>query len=150
MSAGNVLHNRVRLQKRDAMALVSAALSRLVAAHGLGTLSDHAGCGPKTIQNAMGLHSLIELHSLLNVLALDRTALDELLAHFGLKAVALDAADGCEARLLAETADLVAAHARALGDGRIDHREEQALAASARPVVHEWAGRIARADRKRA
>jgi hypothetical protein len=150
MTTGHVRPADLLLTEEDYRRLVAPAISRMTVDRQLARLALMVGADEKTLRQAREARASLSGSKLFNLLTVDPTALDELLAHFGLKAVPLEAADACETRLLAETAGLVAAHARAFADGRIDHREEQALAAIARPVTQEWAGRIARADRKRA
>jgi hypothetical protein len=150
MTAGSVSPISTRLTDADYRRLVAATVGRLCLVHGKDRLALEAGCDERTMRHARDERTSLSAASLFNMLALDASALDELASHFGLKLVALEASDKAEGELLTGTLALAHGHAAALADGKICHIEEQTLATLARPVVSEWAARIARADRKRA
>ena len=154
MTDRNVVRKIPLLAKSDAKQLMAATLLRLVGAHGKGSLSDAAGVHQRTIEGALAMTSLPELDTALNLLRCDLSAFDELLAHYRLRVVPIEAADDGEAELLAAELALAAEHAKALADkrspGRVDNIELGRLIKLARPVARIWAGRVAAADRKRA
>jgi hypothetical protein len=150
MKAGSVSPLSTRLTEADYRRLVAATVGRLCLVHGKDRLALEAGCDERTMRHARDERTSLSAPTLLNMLALDTSALDELAGHFGLKLVAMSASEREESDLLTGTLALVHAHAVALSDGHIDHQEEQDLAKLARPVVSEWGARVARADRKRA
>lgn len=149
MTAGTVARNRAALRKDDAKRALAAALSRLVLAHGLGTVADQAGCCTKTISNAMGLRALPELHIAANLLLLDPSALDELLALLGFRLVPSDAATTCFPSVLADLAGVTATTAAALADGRVDHLEEARIVAQVRDILPELNAMAARHDARK-
>lgn len=142
--------NRTKLTEAEYRPIQGAILRRLELSHGQQRLALEAGTEARTIRNARDALATMRADFLFNLLDLDASALDEVLAHYGLKAVPMDVNTAADSRLLADIAGLGATFADALADGRIDHREEQTIADRARPVVRELAGRIAQADRKRA
>lgn len=149
MTAGKVIHNRAPLSKDAAKAALAVSLARLSQKHGLGSVADQAGVCVRTIKNAMAHEALPELHSVLNLLPLDPTALDELLAPLGLRIVSIEAADGNWHQMMADIAGTAATLATALTDGRVDHREEAQFLDAARPVVQVLTALLARRDRER-
>ena len=149
MTAGSVVRNRAPLTKDAAKAALAVALARLVQAHGMGTVADQAGCCRKTIENAMGHKALPELHSVLNLLPLDPSALDELLAPMGFRLVPTDEPGSCFPTMLADLAGVTATTAAALSDGWVDHREEAQIVAKLRDRLPEWNAVVARHDARR-
>lgn len=133
-----------RLTETDFRAAVADAVRGLVRAHGRERVALEAGCDVRTIDGALSESHSIKAATLLNLLALDLTALDGLLHHFGGHVVPVKAGDLPGPELLAETANLVALHSAALADGRIDHREEAKLLEGCKPVVQGWAAFSAR------
>jgi hypothetical protein len=150
MNASGVLPKRAPLTKDSAKSAVSLALARLTYAHGIGAVADHAGCSARTIAEAKAEHSLPELHSIINLLALDATVLDELLAPLGLRVVPADITAGDWGQLLADVTGTGAELAAALVDQRVDHQERARVLNRARPMVQALAGHIAQHDRERA
>lgn len=150
MTAGGVLPKRAPLSKDAAKSAVSLALARLTHVHGMGAVADQAGCSQRTLAEAKAEHSLPELHTIINLLPLDPSALDELLAPMGLKVVPVESAGLDWHGVNADAAGFVAALANALRDRRVDHREHAALINQARPMVQELAAAIAQYDRERA
>jgi hypothetical protein len=150
VTAGGVLPKRAPLTKDAAKSAVSLALARLTHAHGMGAVADQAGCSARTLAEAKAEHSLPELHTLLNLLPLDPSALDELLAPMGLKVVPVEAGGLDWQGVSANMAGFLAALLDALRDGRVDHRERATLMNQARPMVQELTAAIAQHDRERA
>ena len=128
--------------------LIAPGVRRASATIGCDRLGLGVGCDGKTLRHARDEKSTLVGATSWNLLTVDPTALNEIAAHFGYQLVPLNAT--ASTRLLADSASLTATIAEALADGIIDHREEQAIADKARPVVAELNGLIASADRKRA
>lgn len=149
MSVNPVVPKNAPPSEQQFQARLVQGWSRCIATIGKGTFADKSGRTVRALDKVLGGGG-VTAKGLLDSLTADPSALDELLADYGFKLTALDAVDGADAHLLAATAGLAATHAEAMADGRVDHVEEQRLAAAARPVVAEWTARIARADRKRA
>lgn len=149
MTGARVCPNRRRLTEADYRALVAAGIRRATAKDGAARFAVEVGCDEKTMRAARDGKSSLIGSTLANTLAVDLSTLDELLAHFGLRLVPIEAVDDGDARLLADIAGLGATVAGAMADGRIDHVEELHIADQARGVVADLTGRIAAADRKR-
>jgi hypothetical protein len=148
--AGNVTPKRSRITDAEYRRFVAQGVRRLAVKDGAARLGLDVGCGERTMRDARDEKSSLSGATLFNLLSVDPSALDELLAHFNLCTRELEPSHSSDAKLNADIAVLSASLAVALADGRIDHREEQDIASRARPVVVEIAGRIAAADRKRA
>lgn len=151
MTAGGVLPKRAPITKDRAKAAVGAGLARLVLAHGSGTVSDHAGCSAKTISEAAGARSLPELHTVANLLLLDPTALDELMAMLGFRMmlIPVDQDDSEYFEMMANAAQLAATLADALRDRRVDHREEQKIEKVLRVILPALNGWMAARDARK-
>ncbi len=149
MTLGGVLPKRAPLTKERAKSALSAALGRLTHVHGMDAVAYHAGCCRRTLEEAKAERCLPELHTILNLLPLDASALDELLAAVGMKLVPLESAGLDWHGVNADAAGFVAALANALRDRRVDHREHAALINQARPMVQELTAAIAQHDRER-
>jgi len=147
MSAGGVLRKRAPLSKDAAKSAVWLALARLTYTHGAGTVADHAGCSARTIAEAKAEHSLPELHSIINLLGLDATVLDELMAMVGFRMmlIRVGQSDGQYFEMMANAAELASTLADALRDRRVDHLEEAKIEGVLRailPALNAWvAGR---------
>ena len=140
--------NDKRITDAEYRELIAPGVRRASATIGCDRLGLLVGCDGKTLRHARDEKSTLAAASLFNLLTVDPTALNELAAHFGFQFTPI--AVSAYPRLLADAVGLSAVIADALADGIIDHREEQAIADKARPVVAELNGLIASADRKRA
>jgi hypothetical protein len=146
MTHRNVLPNRVGITESDYRALVAKSVLRLSAANGCDRLAlDVGGVDGRTLRNTRDEKTSLNGATLFNLLTIDLTALDELLAHFGVRAVAIDGQDAEDHRLLADTMALAAAHADALADGTVDHNEAAHLDKLSGPVLRGWSARKLRA-----
>ena len=144
MQDGNVRPNDGRLTEDDWRRLQAATILRLSQAHPIGRLALDAGCDEKTMRNARDGRATLRAHTFVNLRAIDTSAFDEMLAHFGAsEAVAPGAL------MLARVADMTAMIADAMADGRIDHVERAAIVQAARPLVQMLAAKIAAFDRER-
>ena len=143
MDRGKVVPKPTRLTETDYRRIVARGIRRC-AANGAGRFGIEVGCDERTMRNARDEKSTLAGPTLWNMLIVDRTALDELAAHFGKRLVDIDLVEADEKQLLADTLALASAHATALIDGRVDHREEPNLVKLARPVAEGWSARVAR------
>ncbi len=149
MTAGGVLPKRAPMTKAAARDAVAMMLTRLALAFGPGTVADYAGCSGRTVADARAGKTLPELHSVINLLVLDPSALDELLAPMGFRLVQIDQAGSAYPQMLASLADVTATTAGALADGRVDHREEAQIMARLRQMLPDLNAAVARHDAKR-
>ena len=147
MTGGIVIPNNGLLTDSEYRTLVAAGVRRASAKNGVARLGLQVGADERTLRNARDGKSSLCGSTLVNLLAADPHALDELLAHFGVKLVPIDASGDSDADLNADVAALNAEVACAMRDGKIDRIENARILAKARPVVRELAGRIAAADR---
>lgn len=144
MTTGNVSPKNYVLTEAEYRNLLAKGIRRVSADHGAGRFGLLVGCGEKTMRNARDERTSLHGATAFNMLQQDPSALDEVLAHFGMRLEPIDAEIGVNARLLADTLALAADHAAALSGGRIDNIEAARLIKLARPVVREWTARIAR------
>ena len=148
MHSRNVFPKSKRLTDADYRSLISKAVLRMSGEHGCDRLAlEVGGVDGRTLRNARDEKATLSAVTLFNLLMHDDSALDELMAHCGKRIVDVDECGDAEARLLADTLALGAAHAEALADGRVDHVEEARLVKLARPVASAWGGRVARSGR---
>jgi hypothetical protein len=148
MNSGNVPPVLGPLLEDDFRTLVAATLRRLLLSRRPGALAYLAGCEERTIANALNGRNSLSGRALMNLLLADGSALDELLAHFGLKAVPSDGQSGVDhAALMAGAAGFTATVAEAMADGRVDHREAALIAERARTVRAQMDQVIAAHDR---
>jgi len=148
MTGGNVCPKAQPLLEEDFRRVVSATLHRLLAGRKQGALAYVAGVEERTIANALHQRNSLGAKALLNLLLADATALDELLAHYGLKVVPADPASGSDhMQVMAGAAGFTSTVADALADGRIDHRERALIAENARPLHAQLGTLIAAHDR---
>lgn len=124
-----------------------AGLARVATKIGRGNLADKSQRTTRALDKIFsGSSTDTSGYGLLNLLLADRSALDEVLALYGLRIAPLgmDAAD--DFALIADSAALMAEHTEAMRDGKRDHRETLRIADKARPVVAAFSGIIAEAD----
>ncbi len=138
------------LTEEDYRRLTGPAIRRMTVDLQLARLALMVGADEKTLRQAREERASLSGAKLFNLLAVDPTALDGLLQHFGLRAVPIDPAEGCDAEMLAEVAALTSEAATAMADGRIDHIERGRIVKRARPVVQRLTAEIARHDREQA
>lgn len=137
------------LAKQRVSALLSAGWARVAASVGKGKLADGVDATEKTIENAMAGRTLPELHTALNSLTVDPTALDELFAGLGFRLCPLhsDAANDLETAggVVAAMGELI----RRLADGTRCHLDTLAIAALLRPHMPAMEALIHEADKIR-
>lgn len=146
MNASNVFPKATALTETDYKQKLAKGLRRVMMAEGPARFAAKVpGCCAKTLSNAASETHALNPTVAFNLLVADPTALDELLAHFGFRLERVEAVEGEDARLLADTMALASEHAEAMADGRVDHIEEARLVKKARPVAMAWNARIAKA-----
>lgn len=142
----NVRPSGKRLTEEDARKALSFGLLRLTSNHGPSRVGLEAGCDEKTIRNARDQKSTLRLDLALNLLALDHTALDELLSKYGfrLTRTSSDAANDLHtaAGLLDGASELI----RAQDDGFRDPAETCRVADKLRPHLPAAIAIIQEAD----
>lgn len=148
----NEKHRQVRpaiATKSDVSARLIAGWARVIARIGKGTFADKVGVDVKTVSRAMAGETTPELHTAVNSLVADPTALNEVFAAAGfeLRPVGMVAANDLAA--IGDLSRLMAQWADALQDGVRDHRETLALADTIRPLVQTLNAIVHEADRVR-
>lgn len=146
---GRVVRKAPSLTKSEVKPLVAAGLARAVAAHGIERVALHGGCTTRCIQKAIAGDTLPELHTALNVAALDLDATADVMTAYGLGVFLLEPDTLPDADALASLAALLAEVAEGMRDGRLDHVETCRVAAKASPVAPWINGVIARAVKVR-
>lgn len=127
-------------------ALVSG-LARVAAKTGRGNLADRSHRTTRALDKLFsGACADTSGKGLLDFLCADPTALDEVLALYGLKLSPVEAEAGQDFTTIADSAALLATFTDAMRDGRRDHRETIAIAEKARGVVPHLTAIIAEAD----
>lgn len=135
--------------KMDVSARLVAGWARVIARIGKGVFADAMGVDVKTVSRAMSGETLPELHTVINSLRADPTALNEVFAAAGfeLRPVGLCAAN--DMATISDLSRLTTQWVEALADGVRDHRETLALADSIRPLVQALNAIVGEADRHR-
>ncbi len=133
-----------RLTHEKAISLVAAGLQRAVATHGKRTVAYVAGSSERRIEAALSHTSLPHLDILLNILDLDQTVLDELLAFKGVRISPLHPEPGNDLSTAAGVISAMGNLVRANVDGPRCHNQTLAIAALLRPhagaieaIIHE-------------
>ena len=139
-----VLVDRPVLPKGRVAALLSAGWARTIAKHGKGAFADKLEVSENTIGNALAQRTTPELHTALNSLAIDPTALDELLAGYGFRLCGLHNEAANDLATAAGVIGAMGGLVEALSDGVRDHNETLAIAQMLRPhmpavnaIIHE-------------
>ncbi|MEO1169945.1 MAG: hypothetical protein AAFW97_14665 [Pseudomonadota bacterium] len=148
--AVNKVLGKAPLTKQRSKELLAAGWSRVCAKIGKGTFTDGLGVSPGTLDNALNHNCEPELHTALNSLLTDITALDELLGHYGLKVTPLSVQEAAAMDLLAGLGVMVGELADRLRDGKFCHNDEQATAELARELIPSLHALVAKADKRRA
>lgn len=144
-----MLDHQVRPKAALSKAKVSAALvagwARVVGTN-KGAMADRMEVDTKTINRALTQENTPELHTAFNSLVFDPSALDEVAALYGMRLLPLQCEAANDFTTLADVSGLASALARALSDGKRDHRETIKLANLIRPVICELSAIVAEAD----
>lgn len=128
---------------------LSAAWARVALRIGKGAFADAAGFDVKTVDRALTGPSLPYAEHLLNSLVADPTALNEVLALYGIEARPLRAHPANDLETVAGLSQAAAAVAEALQDGVRCHRDTCQLADIFRPLVAKLNAIVAEADQIR-
>ena len=138
-----------RLTEEDARKHLSFGLLRVTASHGPSRAGLEAGCDEKTIRNARDQKSSLGLHLALNLLSLDHTALDELLAAYGFRLTPITMQGANDLHTAAGLLDGASELIKAQEDGIRDRAETLRVADKLRPHMHAAAAIIREADEMR-
>ncbi|MET0439181.1 MAG: hypothetical protein ABW043_16980 [Devosia sp.] len=138
-----------RLTEEDARKGLSFGLLRLTSDHGPSRVGLEAGCDEKTIRNARDQKSTLRIDLALNLLALDPTALDELLGSIGFKLVPVSAAAANDLHTAAGLLDGASELIRAQEDGIRDPSETMRVAEKLRPHLPAAIAIVREADELR-
>lgn len=145
----NVRPSVKRLTEEDARKLLSFGLLRLTAEHGPSRVGLEAGCDEKTIRNARDQKSTLRLDLALNLLTLDPTAMDELLASFGLRLCPLRANAANDLHTAAGLLDGATELVRSYEDGERNREETFRIAEKLRPHLAAAIAIVREADEMR-
>lgn len=145
--AGHVLPIRPRLTDGDVRHLLAARLIPICQEYGAERVALEIGANEKTVRNARDQRQTLKLHSVFNLLAVDETALDAILDHYGFRLVRTEAQAANDMALVAQGAALTSIHAEAMEDGRRDHRETIAIAQRFRGLIAQYQPILDEADR---
>ena len=137
------------ISKAKLHSAIAAGWARVCHDMGKGSFADAMDADPCTINRAITGPSLPSAEHLLNSLAADCTALDEVLRLYNLRAVPDVAAAANDSATVAGISHLLAEWLDALRDGCRDHRETCHLADHIRPLIMALSGVVNEADRIR-
>lgn len=137
------------LPKHRVSALLAAGWARIALKHGKGKFADGIGATEKTLENAMASKSLPELHTALNSLSVDPTALDEVLAGYGFRIQPLHCDAANDINTAAGVIHAMGELVKAQDDGHRDHNETLSIAALLRPHMPAMQAIISQADELR-
>lgn len=147
-----VADNHVRRRNAKSKSQVSGALAASwarVSANRKGSMADTIEASTKTIDRALTGDSVPELHTSLNSLIFDETALDEVLALYGFTLVEIDApkqSDAGDMELMSGLGRSLSELIERRRDGSRCHLDTLAMAALFRPLIHRMQAVIAEAD----
>ncbi|WP_156367187.1 hypothetical protein, partial [Novosphingobium sp. KN65.2] len=141
--------NHVRRISVFTKAQVSAKLAigwARATANRKGAFADAIDIDAKTVNRTLTGETVPELHTALNSLVFDPTALDEVFALYGVKITPLQSEAANDLHTISSLSNLAGQFASALEDGHRDHRETCQLADAARPLMQALAAICAEAD----
>lgn len=141
--------HRKTVSKTKLSAALCAAWSRVGLMMGRGAFADAAEFDEVTISRALKGPSLPNAENLLNSLAADPTALDEVFALYGLTLTPLHTQGASDLKTISDLTGLAGKIAIALSDGQRDHRETCEIADAIRPLQQSLNAICAEADRFR-
>lgn len=134
-----------RRSKTDVSDALAAGWAR-VSAGRRGAFADNVDITTKTLNRALTGESLPELHTALNSLADDPTALDEVLALYGRRLAHNNPQRASDMALVHDLAVLLGEFTGALADQKRCHLETIALATLIRPLLPQLSAIVAEAD----
>lgn len=130
-------------------AAISAGWSRCSNAMGAGTFADAADMDAVTVRRGVSGPSLPSAENLLNSLASDQTALNEVLALYGLIAMPKVAEAANDMHLVTGLSGAVAEYLKRIADGKRCHIDEAVLAALFRPLMPQMQAIVDADDARR-
>lgn len=145
MTARIVLPNIAAPDAARFHALLVQGLARLAAKHGRGKLADAMGRSGRQLDNVFG-GADPKPKALFDTLTLDTTALDEVMAAYGLRVVRQAQGSEDDLRLASGIAAGLAKLIESNADGIRDHNETIAIAAVIRPHLGALTNIINQAD----
>ena len=145
MSVRTVLPQIAALDEARFHALLVQGLARVAAKHGRGQLSDAMGRSGRQLDNVFG-GADPKPKALFDALTLDPTALDEMMAAYGLRVVPIAQGSEGDLRLASGIASGLAKLIESNADGVRDHNETLAIAAVIRPHLGALTNIINQAD----
>lgn len=116
---------------------------------GQGTFADRIGTDSATVGRVLGCKNLPEAHTIFNSLRADPTALDEILAHYGLRVVPLQTQAANDMELAASLSGALSEFIRRLADGKRCHVDTAVLAALFREVIPQMQAIVGEDDARR-
>ena len=128
---------------------ISAAWSRCALAMGQGIFADASDMDQVTVRRGIAGPSLPSAENLLNSLAADPTALNEVLGLYGLVATLKESGEVSDMDLITGMSGAVAEYLRRIADGRRCHLDEAALAALFRPIIPQMQAIVDADDRRK-
>lgn len=135
-----------RLTEEDARAKLSFGLLRVTSVHGPSRAGLDAGCDEKTIRNARDQKHTLRIDLAFNLLTLDPTVLDELLASYGYKLTPLHANAANDLHTAAGLLDGATEIVRSQEDGVRDRNETLRIADKLRPHLPAVLAIVSEAD----
>ncbi len=136
--------------KADTSAALGMGWARMIAKHGRGGFADQLGVDAATVKRAMCGDTTPELHTVLNSLLVDPTALNELFALYGFAPPARRHAEAAnDLHTVAGLSEVMRTFCTALEDGDRNHNETLALADIIRTVMPALSAIIGEANRLR-
>jgi hypothetical protein len=145
----NIFANIEPQPKHRVSALLAAGWARVISKVGRGAFSDKLDISDGTVGNALSGKTVPELHTALNSLAIDPTALDELMAGYGFRIQPLHASAANDIATAAGVINAMGELVRALDDNHRDHNETLAIAGLLRPHMPALMAIIGQADELR-
>lgn len=136
--------------KGDVSAALVAGWARVMMQVKRGRFADDMQADRKTIARWMSGEHTPELHTALNSLAIDITALNEVFDLYGLELRPKEVGGANDMAMIARTSRLTAQWAEVMADGVRDHHETLALADTLIPMMPDFQSIILEAQRLRA
>ncbi len=130
MSSKHVRPSMRRVTDTDARHLLAAGLIRVCHTHGPSRVALETGCDEKTIRRARDEQSTLGLACVVNLAAMEPSALSDLFGAVGLKLVPLDGGEEVGQSSATALTSLLLQMSIALQDGKIDARELAAMRAA--------------------
>lgn len=128
---------------------LSSGLSRAVAtAGGKGACADRMEVEPKTLSRWLGGETMPELHLAAGALSVDRTALNDVLALYGLTATPKVAEAANDMALVGALSNSVTEFLRLIADGKRCHIDTAVLATLFRPLIPQMQSIVDEHDKR--